>query len=486
MPAVFLVFLACLFGCLSPPAHAYGGADQASPVLPIYVVLAAVILIAAAMLWYVWSLRNRLDRALARMPPDGSAYSALLTGANDLPLGVPRGTVRAVLAVLIVFGSVAFLAVSMLGNANGAIYKFPEALSGILGAILGFYFGKGSSGEDGQAVSAVAAASADARAAIGTAADARAQADAAQRQADAAHASLGAVQAQHDALASRQLDHIRDGLQAGAAIGRAVAASLPGSFGAEVGAAANALTQTAATVADVGAGDLSGAVQKATQLAQLAAPNMPVVQVLAKAAPMIASVLGGAIPPVALIAALVSTGSQLSAAAYGRWIARVMDAPYTPEQFSPSVFDSNAARSLIAQVPVLMRVFGPRIAGDTAFALKIVQLALAEKGEAALLDACRQDFAGLDQPTITQAVRDLQKAALDTVLARDLPPDAGKAVGGAPAMLKALDSIRADRTASAGLDAVFATVQAVRTAGRNPATEFAKAATLLAGPGAKS
>ncbi len=322
---------------------------EASPFLPIYVVLGAVILIAAAMLWYVWSLRNRLDTAIARLPPDCAAYSALLTGYNDLPLGVPRGTVRAVLAVILVFGSVVFLAVSMLGTESGVVYKFPEALTGILGAILGFYFGKGSSGEDGQAVSAVAAASADARAAIGTAADARAQADAARRQAADAQQSLGAVQAQHDALAGHQLDHIRTGLQAGADIGRVVASSLPGSFGTEVGAAADALAQTAATVADLSTGDLGGAVQKATQLAQQAASNMPVVQVLAKAAPMIASALGGAIPPVALIAALVSAGSLLSAAAYGRWIARVMDAPYTPEQFSPTVFDSNAARSLIAQ-----------------------------------------------------------------------------------------------------------------------------------------
>jgi hypothetical protein len=457
---------------------------EASPFLPIYAVLGAVILIAAAMLWYVWSLRNRLDTAIARLPPDCAAYSALLTGYNDLPLGVPRGTVRAVLAVILVFGSVVFLAVSMLGTESGVVYKFPEALTGILGAILGFYFGKGSSGEDSQAVSAVAAASADARAAVGTAADARAQADAARRQAADAQQSLGAVQAQHDALAGHQLDHIRTGLQAGADIGRVVASSLPGSFGTEVGAAADALAQTAATVADLSTGDLGGAVQKATQLAQQAASNMPVVQVLAKAAPMIASALGGAIPPVALIAALVSGGSLLSAAAYNRWIARVMDAPYTPEQFSPTVFDSNAARSLIAGVPVLMRVFGQKIASDTALALKIVRLALSEDGDTALLDACKDDFAGLDQPTIAQAVRDLQKAALDTVLVRDLPAGAGNAVGGAPAMLHALDLIRADRGASAGLDAVYATVQAVRTAGRNPATEFAKAAAVLAPSGA--
>ncbi len=484
MRRAFLALLSGLLWGAVLPVHAQTGMAGNSPFLPIYIVLCAVIAIAATMLWYVWSLRTRLDGAIARLPADGAAYSALLTGYNDLPLGVPRGTVRAVLAVIIVFGSVVFLAVSMVGTATGPVYKFPEALTGILGAILGFYFGKGSTGEDGQAATAVAAASADARAAISTAADARAQADAARRQATDAQQSLGTVQAQHDALAGHQLDHIRTGLEAGAAIGRVVASALPGSFGTDVGAAAEALAQTASTVADLSTGDLGGAVQKAAQLAQQAASNMPVVQVLAKAAPMIAAALGGAMPPLALITALVSAGSQLSAAAYGRWIARVMDAPYTPEQFSPTVFDSNAARSLLAQVPVLMRVFGRKIADDTALAVKIVRLALSEDGEAALFDAYKGDFAGLDQPTVGQAVRDLQKAALDAVLVRDLPPDAGSTVGGTPAMLHALDKIRTDRNASAGLDAVYATVQAVRTAGRNPATEFAKAAGLLGKPGA--
>ena len=460
------------------PAHAREAVEPAS-LLPIYLVLGAVALIGVGMFCYVWSLRNRLDLAMLRLPPDCAAYSALLTGYNDLPLGVPRGSVRAILAVIIVFGSIAFLAISMLVTGDGVAYKFPEALTGILGAVLGFYFGKGSSGEEGPAVRAVAAASADARAAIGSAADARAQAEGARRQAADAQTSLTAVQAQHDEMAAGRLEGVRSGLAAGATLGRAVAAALPGEFGADVGAAANALAETASAVADLGAGDLGGAVQKATALAAEAAPNMPVVQVLAKAVPMIGSALAGAMPPLALIGTLVSIGGQLSAAAYGRWIARVMDAPYTPEQFSPAVFDSDAARSLIAQVPVFMRVFGKKIAADTSFALKLVRLALSEDGESAVFDACKDDFAGLDQPTVSGAVRDLQKAALDSVLAHDLPVGTVSAVGGTAALFSAIDRIRADHDASAGLDAVYATVQAVRAAGGNPVAEFADAAKAL-------
>ena len=85
--------------------------------------------------------------------------------------------------------------------------------------------------------------------------------------------------------------------------------------------------------------------------------------------------------------------------------------------------------------------------------------------------------------TLDQAVRDLQKAALDFVLAKDLPPDAGAPLGGNTAMLQAIDKVRASPSASAGLDAVMTTVTALRQAGKNPATEFQAAADAIASQG---
>lgn len=157
MGRLLLAFLTCLSGCAVPHAAKAAAADG-GPLLPIYAVLAVVVLAMGAMLCFAWTLRNRLDRALGRLPADGAGYSAFLAGYTDLPLGLPRGTVRALLALIIVFGSVVFLAVSMAETANGATYKFPEALTGILGAILGFYFGKGNTGDDGQAAATAAVA----------------------------------------------------------------------------------------------------------------------------------------------------------------------------------------------------------------------------------------------------------------------------------------------------------------------------------------
>ena len=55
-----------------------------------------------------------------------------------LPFGVPEGTIRSMLALIIIFASVGYVALSMI---PGKDIKFPEVMVGILGTVLGFYFG---------------------------------------------------------------------------------------------------------------------------------------------------------------------------------------------------------------------------------------------------------------------------------------------------------------------------------------------------------
>jgi hypothetical protein len=445
--------------------------------LPLYIVLGALVGLVAALLFYVWGLRDRTIQAANIGDPNGGNRNSLIVAFYGLPLGVPRGSIRGVLAIIIVFGSIAFLAISML---KGDAYKFPDALTGILGAILGFYFGKGNS-DDGQAVQAVVAANADARDSQAKANEATARAHVAETQVGAVSQSLAGMQAKHDDLASSHLDRITDNLQEAAAIGQTLSALLPGSFGKTVGEAAGALSGTLTTITQLRNGDLADAVQQAGTLLTQATPNLPVVSVLTQASQAIGPVIGAAVPPTAFITTILGIGGKLSAAAYTRWVARIMDQPYTPEQFSPSVFDSNAAASLITQVPALMQALGPQIqAGGPDVALEVVQLALTTDAAASLAGKFPEAFTGMAQATLDQAVRDLQKVALDVVLAKDLPPDAGAPLGGNAAMLQAIDKVRASPGASAGLDAVMTTVTALRQAGKNPATEFQAAADAIA------
>lgn len=59
------------------------------------------------------------------------------------PLGLPRGSVRAILALLLVGSVVVFAGVSMVtGNAA------PESMIGLAGMVVGYYFAKRDNDED--------------------------------------------------------------------------------------------------------------------------------------------------------------------------------------------------------------------------------------------------------------------------------------------------------------------------------------------------
>ena len=95
--------------------------------LPLYVVLVTLVALVVASLFFIWGLRERTIQATDIGDPNGSNRNSLVVAFYGLPLGVPRGSIRAVLAIIIVFGSIAFLAISML---KGDEYKFADALTG--------------------------------------------------------------------------------------------------------------------------------------------------------------------------------------------------------------------------------------------------------------------------------------------------------------------------------------------------------------------
>jgi hypothetical protein len=459
----------------SPPTIRVLDLNSAYPLL----VLLALIAFTATLLVYVWGLRIHISSAMDNTQINDKIRTDVLTGYSNWPLGVPRGTVRAFLALVIVFGSVAFLALSMVVPQ----YKFPDALVGILGAVLGFYFGKNGGSTEGQAMAAVAAAHADARNAMKQAGDAKAESQDAQAQTAAANQALEDAKTKHDALASDRLDHITKGLQDAVDVGQSLAQVLPGKFGQSIATGTQVVSGTLMTVNDLRKGDLSQAVQQATKIVDQVAPNLPVVNVLAKAVQTLGPVLGGSIPPLALITTIVSIGSKLGAVAYAHWIARIMDLPYTPSNFSAKVFDSNDAISVITQVPTVLNAFRPQLAaGDRELALDVVHLALAGDGGEALIKKYPQAFAGVAHPLVESAVRDLQKAALDFILGNEVPPEVTKDVGGLGPLLQAVDKVRGNPEASAALDLVMTTAKTLKSAQKDPATQFTEAAEFLSRP----
>jgi hypothetical protein len=58
------------------------------------------------------------------------------------PLGMPKGTVRAIITILVVFSYLIFVGFSLFATVYmKATFEIPTYLTGILGVVIGYYFG---------------------------------------------------------------------------------------------------------------------------------------------------------------------------------------------------------------------------------------------------------------------------------------------------------------------------------------------------------
>ena len=79
--------------------------------------------------------------ALQKKYYTGCVSEGQMTLFSNSPAGLPKGTIRSIIAFTIVVISLYFIALQLLGKD----IKFPEALGSLLGAVIGFYFGSRSS-----------------------------------------------------------------------------------------------------------------------------------------------------------------------------------------------------------------------------------------------------------------------------------------------------------------------------------------------------
>lgn len=182
--------LAALAAFAPLPAFAQGVAQQtvqqAQPMAPSTLAIWLFMLFVAALAFglgrYAWQLRRDYIHVLSTAPRDPGATTDRLDIYRDSPGGLPDGTIRAALAIVIVLLTIPAIVLSrQLGLSSTG------ELGTILGGVLGFYFGTRTGGAETDA--------------------ARRQADASLKQAQAAQAEATAArdaQVQAEAEAVRQ------------------------------------------------------------------------------------------------------------------------------------------------------------------------------------------------------------------------------------------------------------------------------------------
>ncbi|WP_114377471.1 hypothetical protein [Elioraea thermophila] len=387
-------------------------------------------------------------------------------GLKSLPLGLPEGTVRAALGLVIVtLGLTAILFQRSLGLPSTG------EIAGLLGTVLGFYFGARGAGAERER-EADAAREAEAKAAR-----AEAEARSAAREAEAAKSRSAREIAAHDAA--------RDGLSAAAklasgvkAAAEAIAAADPSSPLAREAARAAALAETTLTTVAAGqAGDLAEAAARAAGLAASLAPANPLAALAADTArgiapalarvPALAAAVGG---PLGLVGAVLAGGLQaarVGAEHYRRWVARVLDRPYGLDLYPEGLADAPMSLAALERAPIFARLYRDILAArDLAAARALMVATLAPDAPARLLAGegalpprplgTEGGFAS--ERELEEGLAEYRRALLDGLLDAADPrpvsvplPEGPRAVGQG-ALRAALDAAREDLGAAAALD----------------------------------
>jgi hypothetical protein len=143
----------------------------------------------------------------------------------------------------------------------------------------------------------------------------------------------------------------------------------------------------------------------------------------------------------------------LAGAAYSRWLARILTAPYTPELFPPTIIDAPVAMSIIRSSSIFSTAFANEIReGDLRTVRDVVRQALTDIPGETLWQQPEIAARFTDQDELDRGINELQRAAMTEEVAKDIQPGELQTVGDLPQFMQAIDLINADKDAQRDLD----------------------------------
>lgn len=355
---------------------------------------------------FLWWLAAR-SFALLRDPATTPAQIAAL---RDLPMGLPEGTVRALLALIVGIIGLPLLLFSQALSLNDAVAGY---VNGIIAGVFGYYFGARSTTPDAQITRRLTEALATE-----------------QRQNQARRVAPDPDQT--EGMAARLERHLGVARTILTQLGPVLPPGLlPPQTATLVEAAERALAAARAP------GEAKEAPLQAA-LGALTGADGPLAALLRAAAPALPLSAGG---PLGAAALVLGVGWNLGSGAWRRFRARLLDAPLDPALFDPGAITPASAELRLAQAPIFARIFTPRLE-EPGFLATLLDHCL-RPDAAALLWARHPGFTSPEEAA--QGLAEFRAALLDEALARELTPDtlaraaAGLAMA-APALRAASDA----------------------------------------------
>jgi Ca2+/Na+ antiporter len=393
-----------------------------------------LLIVIAGAIFYMQRLQTRFFK--------GCMQTDQLQKFFDAPAGLPAGTVRAVLALMIVAVSLFFIIfqVFVLDRGN----DIPQGLMTLLTAVVAFYFAN--------------------RAGTQAAAGAFAlESQSLQTQRDAA------VRGEEQTRAQGLIGKVAKALQ----VTRAASQFLPPERRQQFDALAERL-QAGLSVAEnlAGGRDPGGAAVLMDDALSAFSRSNPAFQAIERALPVFTRVLGVGVPAFGLVAAIVGVGVRIGSARREQWKLRVLHAPLTPATLTVDTVDGLMAQRLLRSVPPLARAFAEELnAGRDDFLARAANDFIG--GEVATLwqDERYRFTQGGDerfdsQLAFEESVYALRRLIADEQLAPYVEPEWLGPVNSYDSLVAAVDRLHEDEEARARLDEIMLVTDGLMSEGQ--------------------
>lgn len=396
------------------------GAD-ALPVVFIVVVSLLLVGTLLGLLWYLYRLRDQ--------------FFAACEEADDLalfarhPMGLPAGSVRSTLALVIVVISVGYIIINR---------DIPNALTAVLGTVLGFYFGTRSISGRTQADEVL------------------------ENEVERLKTSRSeVVEVQQKAQIEEMLERIGKGI----AMTKTVIAVLPRGLRGKYEGLVETMEQGAKTVRDLaGAGSLSAALERANAIFDVFKSENPVKEQVEKAMDSFDRVLATGGAPLELIGSIVKVSANLTGMTYQKWKARILHLPFSPAVLPPPLIDAPTGFTLFLKSPVLSDAFRTELEANNRSFMKKATTAFLEEETMDELWSRYKDRFEL-RAVFERSVEAFRRTAADIELEAVIATESLAAAGGYESMVSTIDHLHEDDEARADLDALVTVFEGLQRSG---------------------
>jgi hypothetical protein len=359
------------------------------------------------------------------------------------PMGIPTGSVRSTLALVIVLFAVGFIGVTGVDNV-------PQFLTAIVSTVLGFYFGSRSSRDSQQ----------DLRAAMD-----RMNAPSQSTATTGGSSPDTPAPSSTDRTARRQeAQDLLSRLEEGLTIAEVARSVLPSALRRRFASLIQALQNGVDTVEGLlDANSVEEALREAKALLDRFRTDNPVRTIVERALGTFGNVLGAAVKPLPLIGSIVGVATTVKEQVYDRWKRRVLHLTFEPADLPVERVDANTGFTLLVDTPIMKEAFREELeANDRPFLEDTAEELLSTGELESLWSTYRDRFDSRQQ--FEEGVAALRRAAADLRLQEELDDALFAETGGYEQTVAAIDTLHSDEAARGDLDAIVTMVDALRNA----------------------